>query len=115
MSTAYECKTLYQAPATAGYQVIFSVSKSVVSVLSRGGLFWVRPRPAGDRAGTLPTSPIPAAGIVADGWIRIGDGENAVFGDAQVFGVRKTSGSSFATLFLDVWCESTGDLVAVSE
>lgn len=116
MSTsAYECKTLYQAPAGAGYQVLFSVSKSFVSVLSRGGTFWVRPRPAGDKSGTLPTSPIPSAGVVADGWIRMGDGESATFGDSSNTGIRKVSGSAFATLFLDVWCEVQGDLVADSQ
>lgn len=113
--TAYECKTLYQAPAGGGYQIVFSVSKTFVSVLCRGGLFWVRPQPAGARAGVVPTSPIPSAGVVADGWIRIGDGESATFGDNGVVGIRKASGSNFATLFLDVWCESMGDLVAVSE
>lgn len=115
MPIAYECKTLYQAPAGAGYQVIFSVTKAFVSVLSRGGTFWVRPRPPGDKPGTIPTSPIPSAGVVADGWIRIGDGESAVFGDSGAIVVRPPSATIFATLFLDVWCEVQGDLVAVSE
>lgn len=114
--TAYECKTLYNAPAGAGYQIRFSISKQFVSVLSRGGTFWVAPRAPGTTNGGAPIAqPTTTNGAVADGWIRIGAGESATFGDSSVVTPRRLGGSGFTTLYLDVWCEVQGDLVAISE
>lgn len=111
----YECKTIYQGTAASGYQLVFSASKASVSIMSKGGgTFWVRPRGPAYTSGTVPTSPIPAAGVVADGWVRLVDGDSATFGVDSLLGVRRVTGGGVATKFLDVWCEVSGDLIVVA-
>lgn len=108
---AYECKTLYQAQTSTGYQIVLTLARSYVSILSNGGTVWVRPRFTTETSGTTPTSPIPSNGVVAS-WARLLDGDTLALGGE--FSNALLGHGSQTISFLDVWCESgPADVVVV--
>lgn len=108
---AYECKTLYQAQTSTGYQVVLTLARSFVSLLNNGGTVWVRPRFITETSGTLPTSPIPSNGVTVS-WARMLDGDTLSFGGDFSNGLLGHGSQTIS--FLDVWCESgPSDVVVV--
>jgi hypothetical protein len=111
----FEAQTLYQCTPSSGNQVLFAQPKWSVSVMVRTGVIWVRPHSGLDTAGTTPTSPIPTANTVADGWVRLGDGQTVSWGiEDQTLGFEGNRMVYDQLASLDVWCELQGDLVVVA-
>lgn len=110
---AFETQTLYSCTGSTGSQVVFAKPKSVVNVLVKTGVIWVKPHSGQDTSGSVPTTPIPSANSVANGWVRLNDGEGASWGIEQASSVQG-AGTIDAVGFLDVWCETQGDLRVVA-
>ncbi len=117
MASAFESKTLYAAVASTGYRMTFSFAHAYAQGMSRGGTFWVKQYgPTATVSGSVPTSPIPSAGTIADGWLRIGDGESFAFGSPDLdITSRRGNEKDTSVAVIDIWCEVTGDLVVVSQ
>jgi hypothetical protein len=112
---SFNPKTLYAAVTSTGYRAVFATARSYVVAVARSGLFWISPSVV-PLVGTpaVITTPIPAGGTIADGFIRLARGE------VHSFGVESSSGSgaqginpvpSEAIYYIDVWCEIAGDLI----
>lgn len=114
----FETKTLYSCTGNSGSQVVFSKGKFFVSAMVRTGVIWVKPHSAKDTSGTNPTSPIPSANSIADGWVRLGDNQAATWGTDPQTTQNETSPPVFLDAeqigFLDIWCETQGDLLAIA-
>jgi hypothetical protein len=113
MSVGYDCKTLDQAQAGTGYQVLFSSGKRFVSVLARTGTFWVRRRSPldGIGQGASFTSPVPGGvGTTVDGWIKITDGQEIDLGKDHPESTLHVPAMD-QILGFDVWCVLGGDLL----
>ncbi len=117
----YETQTLYSCVAATGYQIVFDRGKWFVSALVRNsGVIWVKPHSPQDTSGTIPladagTNPVPTdAGIISNGWARLGDGQTVSYGIELPSSAAETSPSADQIYFLDVWCETQGDLVVIA-
>lgn len=108
---AYETQALYSCTGSSGSQIVFAASKRFVNVLVRTGVIWVKPHSSLDTSGTTPTTPIPSAGSIANGWVRLGDNQGASWGLEDP--LRSTTGADLLG-FLDVWCETQGDLNVIA-
>lgn len=121
----FQTTTLYNCTNGTGNQVAFDRAKLFVNVLVRTGVIWVRPRSLADGHGSNPTTPIPSSNAWASGWVRLGDNQQASWGlEATWQGppsvnrdeppTTETSGAFDSVASLDVWCETSGDLVVVA-
>lgn len=107
---AFESQTLYSCTGSTGSVISFSASKSLTSVLVRTGVIWVKPHSGLDATPTAPTTPIPSANAIANGWVRLGDNQSVNWGIESNSG----TGDILGIKNLEVWCETQGDLVVVA-
>ncbi len=116
---AFETQTLHACAASTGYQIAFARGKWFVSAMaSNSAVVWVKPHSAQDTSGTLVsadagTNPVTTDAGVLNGWARLGDGQTVSYGIELANSAGETSPSADQIYFLDVWCETQGDLVVV--